>query len=317
MSRHKNSKSFAGLSVLAVGAMYLINQSVSDSATVKNILKPASGEYYKSKFGKIYYQVTGKGTTPLLLLHDAAPYSSAYEWKYLIDSLKADYKIYTIDLLGCGRSDKPGITYTNYLYVQLIRDFISNIIGQPTVLAASGLSASFAVTAARSDEELISSLIMINPHSLSFLKQVPDEKAKILRAIMSIPVLGTTVYNIFMNKRRLEYELMEDYFYNPFKVHKSFTDASYEAAHLSEGNGRFFLASLDGRFLFWDIERTFASLKQPVLLVYGEKLQNERVIARSYQKLKKNVSVCPILAGKMMPQIECPEAVADAIKNFA
>ena len=54
-----------------------------------------------------------------------------------------DHTVYTIDLLGFGRSEKPNLTYTNYLYVQLVTDFIQNIIGEKTDIIASNESISF------------------------------------------------------------------------------------------------------------------------------------------------------------------------------
>ena len=54
-----------------------------------------------------------------------------------------------MDLLGCGCSDRPKITYTNFLYVQLITDFIKAVIKQPTDVLTSGLSGSFAVMACK------------------------------------------------------------------------------------------------------------------------------------------------------------------------
>ena len=61
----------------------------------------------------------GEGT-PLLLVHDLNCASSNYEWKYVVDDLSKRHTVYAIDLLGCGHSDKPKMTYTNYLYVQLL-----------------------------------------------------------------------------------------------------------------------------------------------------------------------------------------------------
>ena len=82
-----------------------------------------------------------KGTgTPMLLLHDLHCASSGREWQYIEDTLAKDHTVYTLDLLGCGRSDKPAITYTNFLYVQLIVTFIKQVIGCPTDVIASGLS---------------------------------------------------------------------------------------------------------------------------------------------------------------------------------
>ena len=58
------------------------------------------------------------------LIHDTLPGASGYEWSKIEDELAIDHTVYTVDLLGCGRSDKSSITYTNFVYVQMISDFI-------------------------------------------------------------------------------------------------------------------------------------------------------------------------------------------------
>ena len=90
---------------------------------MKDLLKSTASNYYNWRFGKIYYTKQGTGS-PVLLIHDLTIYSSAYEWEALVKQLEKNHTVYCIDLPGCGRSDKQHITYTNYLYVQAISDFI-------------------------------------------------------------------------------------------------------------------------------------------------------------------------------------------------
>ena len=57
----------------------------------------------KTKFGKIFYEITGVGS-PLLMIH-GTPFSSK-EWSKIKEALQHKYKIYTYDLLGYGLSEK-------------------------------------------------------------------------------------------------------------------------------------------------------------------------------------------------------------------
>ena len=79
--------------------------------------------YYHWRFGDIYYTKKGKGS-PILLIHDMLPGGSGYEWTRIEDELALEHTVYNLDLPGCGRSEKPGMTYTNFVYVQAICDFI-------------------------------------------------------------------------------------------------------------------------------------------------------------------------------------------------
>ena len=132
------------MTALAVGSLHIVNRCAQAFATVKNLLDKHKGAFYDWRFGQIYYTKTGSGS-PLLLVHDLAPAASSYEWDLLLKNLSADHTVYCLDLLGCGRSDKPNLTYTNYFYVQLINDFIEHVIHEKTDIIATGLSSSFCV----------------------------------------------------------------------------------------------------------------------------------------------------------------------------
>ena len=119
------------MTALAVGSLHIVNRCAQAFATVKNLLDKHKGAFYDWRFGQVYYTKTGSGS-PLLLVHDLAPAASSYEWDLLLKDLSADHTVYCLDLLGCGRSDKPNLTYTNYFYVQLINDFIEHVIHEKT-----------------------------------------------------------------------------------------------------------------------------------------------------------------------------------------
>ena len=104
------------LLILSAGAATttaLINKAIKLSATSRNVLGEPEALCYKWRLGNIYYTRTGSGK-PLLLVHDLTPASSGYEWKNLVGKLAENHTVYTIDLLGFGRSEKPNLTYTNY-----------------------------------------------------------------------------------------------------------------------------------------------------------------------------------------------------------
>ena len=138
----KNIKHFFLLTALAAGTIHFVNRFINMTADIKNILKAENGNFYDWKNGQIYYTKRGSGS-PLLLIHDLNPVSSSYEWCKVIRKLEKKHTVYTLDLLGCGRSAKPYLTYTNYLYVQLVTDFIQNVIGEKTDIIASNESISF------------------------------------------------------------------------------------------------------------------------------------------------------------------------------
>ena len=311
--KHRLLKTITVLNAFSLGGLFLINRTISAGGTVKNILKPDSGSYFHSCQGNVFYRVDGTGEQPLLLIHDANVYSSGYEWNNLVDQLGKRYRVYTMDLLGCGRSDKPGIEYTNYLYVQLISDFIREVIGESTVLSAAGLSSSFAVMAAHVHPDQIKELKLINPVSLKQLSRIPGINSKCIRILLSLPVVGTSIYHILCSRQNLEYNRDEKDFYNPFRVTKKLIDASYEASHIGNGQGKYFQASKDGMYMNWDITQALRAIKIPVTVAYGEHYEHGEEIAQQYHAVQPGIRIVCVPDTKGIPQIENPALLASLL----
>ena len=132
----KHIKNSALLLCIVAGLIIVINKLISVFSHMTDHLPTGGGKYYHWKYGNIYYTKSGKGK-PVLLIHDLDSTSSSYEWEAVIKKLSEDHTVYAIDLLGCGRSEKPNMTYTNYLYVQLVNDFIHAVIGEKTDVIAT------------------------------------------------------------------------------------------------------------------------------------------------------------------------------------
>ena len=170
MNRHgKRLITLAALATTTTAIIHIANKVVAASAGLKEMLDTNGKNYYHWRFGDIYYTRKGKGS-PILLIHDMLPGGSGYEWSRIEDDLALEHTVYNIDLPGCGRSEKPGMTYTNYVYVQSICDFIKNVIGEKTDVIVSGYSGSFVIMACRNEEKLFNKIMMINPVSPGVLK---------------------------------------------------------------------------------------------------------------------------------------------------
>ena len=120
----KKTKRFLFLTTAALAGMYAYNRFVANTSTNKNMLPTKNGSYYSWKQGNIFYTKHGSGS-PILLVHDTNATSSSIEWTKVVKRLQKNHTVYTLDLLGCGNSDKPVFTYTNFLFVQLLKDLTS------------------------------------------------------------------------------------------------------------------------------------------------------------------------------------------------
>ena len=316
MKKSKHKLLTAGILLsLATGIIYVINRIIFATAVLKNLLKSSADNYYEWRFGKIYYRKKGHGT-PLLLIHDLTVYSSAYEWNKVIDELAKTYTVYAIDLLGCGRSEKPRITYTNYLYVQLITDFIKNVIGKKTDIVASGYSGSFSVLAGYSDPDYINKLILINPPSLSSLSRVPSKRSKLHKFILELPVFGTLIYNIRTCQSNIQLLFTEKYLYNPFSVTPEMVDTYYEAAHKSFSSSKFLLSSLVSGYTNNSINHALSEINQSITVLSCEGEKDSDKIAESYMKCNPAIESCILKHAKHLPQLETPEKLVEILNIY-
>ena len=146
MKKYNKLKNLAILAVLTTAGIYLINRAIFFICSLKDALPSANSNTYQWRFGNIFYTKQGSGK-PILLIHPLNSGSNELVYRDMIHPLSKHHTVYTMDLIGCGRSDKPKITYTSYLYVQLINDFIKDVIQQKTDIIAAGNSCSIIVQA--------------------------------------------------------------------------------------------------------------------------------------------------------------------------
>ena len=177
-----------GVAIATVStAIYTFNKIIEKTALKKQLFSRNEKMFFDWKLGRVCYDVCGVGS-PVLLIHDSIPCSSMHEWNSIKKNLAKEHTVFCIDLLGCGNSEHPKMTYTNYVYVQLITDFINKVIKEKTDVVTNGLSGAHALMACK-NEANIGKVIMINPKDLAVLAQNPDRISKIYKTILQFPLI--------------------------------------------------------------------------------------------------------------------------------
>ena len=309
----KKTGTFIALTGLAAMTMHIINRVEFSLSTVNNTLSNPNNKYYEWRFGKIRYTQKGTGT-PLLLLHDLTAGSSSYEFSKIIDELAEDHEVFAIDLLGYGLSDKPNITYTSYLYVQSIVDFIKNVIGRKTSILATGDSASVAVMSAHNDGEMIDRLVLINPQSLYQMNRIPSKRTKLLKLLIDTPVLGTFVYNMLTTKEAFRRSFAEKYFYNPGMVSENILDAYREASHQPDCTAKYSFASYMGRYMNTNILHALKQIDHSIYIIYGTEKKDNQPAIDSYISYNPSIEAFPISYTRQYPHLEKSKAVLEQLE---
>lgn len=315
MSWKKNLAITTGLIGAATAGIHMINKFIYLSATLDNLLNSNSETYYEWRFGKIYYKKQGEGK-PILLIHDLSTYSSACEWSKIISNLSKSNTVYAIDLLGCGRSDKPNLTYTNYLYVQLITDFIKHVIGDKTDIIVTGESGSFVLGSCQNDSTIIGNIILVNPGDMKLFSKIPGKRSKISSKLINLPVIGTLLYNLLTTRNEICRIFHKDYYSNSNKIDSSMVRTYYESAHCGNSSSKYLFSSLKGRYMTANIPLYLNGLNNSIFIITGEEKPENNIIARDYKNILPSIEIINIEDTKHLPQMERPDKFIEQIKIF-
>ncbi len=312
---NKNKKFFITLSGLVITAIHVINRMECTACLYKKILPTQQARQEQWRFGSISYRVSGSGS-PLLLVHDLTPGSSSYEFSRIETELAKTNTVYSIDLLGYGLSDKPNITYTNYLYVQLITDFIKKVIGRKTSVIATGSSAVTAIMAVHNDAEYIDKLILIHPQDLYEGNQIPSAQSEILKFLIDMPVIGTFIYNLHTSKNAIKTQFRYEYLHRPIKDMDTVIAAYTQAAHTDSCKGRFAYSSYLAKYTNSNCISALKHIDNSILMVSGTESSFSETNEGNYTYFNRSIETVRISNAKNLPQLENPSETAARIKEF-
>lgn len=312
---NQKGKTILFLAALGTTAIHVINRIEYSHATIKNILSSSDNLYYEWRFGKIRYIKKGNGT-PLLLLHDLTVGSSSYEFSKIINSLSEKHEVYCLDFLGYGLSDKPDMTFTNYLFVQMVSDFIKNIIGKKTNIIATGDAFPIALMVCHNENDLVRNLIGINPQSLYQLNQIPSKQTKILKLLIDTPILGTFIFNMHTNKAAFTKIFQNEYFYNPYNIEEKDILSYIEAAHTPDYHSKHAFASYLGKYTNANIIHALKDINNSIYIIAGKDKNDISNIADNYIYYNNAIEVSYILQTKQLPHLEKPEDVLNILDMY-
>lgn len=295
---------FAGAAAAGIISGY--NRILNLTANMSSNLSVNRGRFFNWRYGDIYYTKDGRGK-PLLLIHDLNVCSSSYEWNKVIKRLAKKNTVYAIDLIGCGRSDKPNITYTNYLYVQLINDFIAKVIGRRTNVIATGKSLSFILMSCKIEDKYINKIIAVSPENIEKLASIPSKRRNCVKFILDTPVYGTFVYNMLTTKRMIRNHILQESYYKKHLLSGDIVNAYYHAAKSYDGHGKYLLASIKGNYVNVNIIPALQTSNHTICLIGGKENPEIESILTEYKKYNSSIECLYIDRAKTLPQLEQPD----------
>ncbi len=301
------------LACASTAAISIVNKCLKVSATSGNVLPREDSGIFNWRLGSVYYTKRGSGK-PLLLIHDLNSTASGEEWSRLGNFLADHFTLYTIDLLGCGRSEKPAVTYTAYLYAQLISDFTRSVIGRRTAAAASGESADILFCACANEPDLFDGIMAVNPKSVSAASRVPSRIGKLYKHVLDAPVIGTLIYNIAVNRTNIRESLRRDGFYNHALITPGLVDELSESAHLGSSPKSVF-SSVCCSFTGTAVENPLKKIDNSIFLVGGEYASGMKEILSGYKDINPAIETFTVSGTRGLPQIEAPYELSNIMKT--
>ena len=175
---------------------------------------------------KVYWRVIGEGNKyPIIFLHGFG--ASSKHWRKNLKYFeRKNFAVYSLDLVGFGNSDQPGIRefgkLDNEVWSNQVKDFISEIIkplnSNKVILIGNSLGALVALTCAVSIEDEILTVIAA---------PLPDQIKEIYKQKLVSPLfqnLSNKLVNLFFIFLPLEIIL---FFVNKFGILKIGLNSAY------------------------------------------------------------------------------------------
>jgi pimeloyl-ACP methyl ester carboxylesterase len=240
-----------------------------------------SGAYWQWRGYRVHYVSAGDRATfpenrhaerpPLLLIHGFG--ASTDHWRKNIAELQNDFEVYALDLIGFGRSSKPSSGYSPDLWRDQIADFITEIIGQPAVVAGNSIGGYSSLYTGATRPDAVVGVCMLNGVG-SFREQSataphPVQKAigEIIKAAVLSPMPMWMVFQ-FVRQRSYIRKTLEQVYVNKAEVSDQLVEDVYRPATDPEAPAAFAALFKAERGEY--VDTLLAQMTCPLLLIWGD-----------------------------------------------
>lgn len=258
-----------------------------------------------------YWELGERGPR-VMLVHGIGGF--AENWRHNIDSLAAHFKVYVLDLVGFGKSDKPKVPYTYDYFARFVKRFIDAVeIDRATIIGHS-LGGGIALRLALMFPDKVDKLILVDSAGMG------REISKIFKMI-SLPIFGELVTR---PDRTSTLKMYKNLVYDRSVLSEEMVDLGFRFSS-SPGAQRAFLRTDRGtvnifgfkRKAIDPIRRNLHKIDVPVLILWGEQ---DGIIPVKHAYIAKNgipdAELEVFENCGHISMIECPEDFNSAAIKF-
>jgi pimeloyl-ACP methyl ester carboxylesterase len=239
--------------------------------------------YYRWSGGNLAYSVAGEGE-PLLLVHGVYAGASSFEFRKNFQELSKSYRVYALDLLGCGMSERPARRYEPEDVAVQIEDFVREEIGGSAHLVASSLTAALVIPAVVRSPRLFKKLVLICPTGYGTLDRPSGRLGDVIYGLFLAPVLGNTLYHAIVSRWGIRYYLGCMAYHDTDLVTEELVEDYHGLSH--QPGARYFPAAFVSGKLNLGVADLWPRVPQRTLICWG--LEARTVPVREGQRFVEN-----------------------------
>jgi pimeloyl-ACP methyl ester carboxylesterase len=297
-----------------------------DTPPLYRSLRATPKEWWWSGFKLVYYEdgprgsepiaeadVEAEAADPIVLIHSIHAAASAWEMRELFERFGVDRRVIALDLLGFGASERPDVDYDSDLYQDMLRDFLTEVVGGPAHVLASSVSAAHALESAAADPKHFKSLILVNPTGLLTQATGPDRKGRLLQNLVRLPFIGEALYNLLVSKPSLRY--YGSRIYRDPSVEEQTSEQQYATAH--QPGARYAPAAFLGDAMARNVYMALRTVEVPTLSFWtrSDITDTERE-AEAFKAVAPGMQQIWIDDAGSLPHEEKPDIVTGYIRGW-
>ena len=253
--------------------------------------------------------VTGGEGEPVVLLHGVGLAASSWQW--VLPTLARRFRVFALDMFGCGRSDAPRIDYSLWAMATYVRYFLDAVGVQQADFVGHSLGGGVAMHTRLQYPDRVGRLGLLAPggmgHELRWLLRTPTlPGASLVMDVVTHPFWDRVI-------KRLGYV-------EPTAPHKRETrqmwldlthpDRRWAFLHMLRG-----VSNISGQTVS-ALDRLHL-MQQPVLLIWGAR-DRTLPVAQAHRAARLiphcQLEILPDCGH--YPALECPEQVAPLLERF-
>jgi pimeloyl-ACP methyl ester carboxylesterase len=258
-----------------------------------------------------YWSAGEKGST-VILLHGVG--CSVEFWERNIAALAREHRVFAVDIVGFGRTDKPEVVYTFQLMADFVLDFMNAMGIDKASLVGNSMGGGISMTVAAQAPERVKKIVLVDPVGLG-RGQSP------MMRLMTLPVIGNVLTK---PGRQGVVRQMQLCLYDPSQASDDFIDRVAAIGTLP-GNQRSFLSLLREtsnivgvkKGLVADFSARLKKIKAPILVIWG---RQDRILPVSEGEAAvermADVRLHVMDRAGHLPQIDKPEEFNATVLDF-